>query len=74
MLIEQLCTCKNYKFETFYQAVSLADQYLVYIARESVVLPCLITLGLTSVLLAAKIEQPVQPSFKRMIRLLEEQH
>ena len=34
LLIEQMCTCKNYKYETFYQAVSLADRYLEYVSRE----------------------------------------
>lgn len=32
--------------------------------------PCLIHLSMTCILLAAKLEEPVQPSFKRMAALV----
>ena len=47
---------KQYKQETLFLAVSLADRYLATIARDSTNLPCLITLSLTSLLMSAKIE------------------
>ena len=56
LLIEQLAAAKNYKMETLFLAVSLADRYLTGIARDKDKLPCLVTLGLTCTLLAAKIE------------------
>ena len=35
MLIEQLHAIKEYKIETLYLAVSLADRYLVHIAAQN---------------------------------------
>ena len=56
LLIEELHTMKQYKIETLYLAVSLADRYLVYIAFTEKEPPCLVTLAVTCVLLAAKLE------------------
>ena len=56
LLIEQLAVAKDYKIETLFLAVSLADRYLKGVARDGDALPCLVTLGLTCTLLAAKIE------------------
>ena len=64
---------KQYKRETLYLAVSLADRYLVYAAFSKKEPPCLVTLAVTCVLLAAKLEEPISPSFTRMINLLAEQ-
>ena len=55
-LIEELHTIKQYKIETLYLAVSLADRYLVYIAFSDKKAPCIVTLAVTCVLIAAKIE------------------
>lgn len=74
MLIEELHSIKEYKIETLFQAVSLADRYLVYISVCSNETPCLATLAVTSLLMAAKLEQPISPSFTRMINLLKEKH
>ena len=70
LLVEQLNTVKNYKAETGYLAVSLVDRYLDKWVEGKAHLSCLITLGLTCLLMAAKIEQSLQPSFNRMIKLL----
>ena len=70
LLIEELHTIKQYKIETLYSAVSLADRYLVYVALREKEPPCLITLAMTCVLLAAKLEESLSPSFTRMIAIL----
>ena len=56
LLIEELHALKRYKIETLYLAVSLADRYLVYIAFSEREPPCLVTLSVTCLLLAAKLE------------------
>lgn len=56
MLIEDLCALKQYKVETLYLAVSIADRYLVNLAVKGSPAPCLITLAVISVLMAAKLE------------------
>lgn len=55
LLIEDLCLLKDYKPETLYMAVSLADRYLVHIAVEGKTAPCLITLAVVCLLMAAKL-------------------
>lgn len=72
MLIEDLSSIKQYKVETLYLAIAIADKYLVNIAIQGSRAPCLITLAVTSLLMGAKIEQPISPSFTRMINLLKE--
>ena len=56
ILIEELNLLKEYKLETLYLAVSLADRYLVNIAIKGQPSPNLIALAVTSILLAAKLE------------------
>ena len=73
-LIEELAFMKDYKLETILIAVSLADRYLVNIAIKGEPAPCLIPLAVVCVLMAAKLEQPISPSFNRLIHLLYEQH
>ena len=70
MLIEQLVEIREYKMETIFTAVSLADRYLVSVAVKKEQVPCLISLAVVSVLMAAKLEQPISPSFDRMIHVL----
>ena len=73
-LIEELAYMKDYKLETIFIAVSLADRYLVNIAIKGDPAPCLIPLAVVCVLMAAKLEQPVSPNFNRLIHLLHENH
>ena len=73
-LIEELVFLREYKLETIFIAVSLADRYLVSIAVKKERAPCLITLAVISVLMAAKLEQPIAPSFTRMILVLYDNH
>ena len=74
MLIEEFNNLKGYKTDTLYLAVSLADKYLVNIAVKGEKAPCLISLAVVCILMAAKMEQPISPSFNRMILLLYENH
>lgn len=73
-LIEQLCYIKNYKIETTFLAVSIADRHLVSCVVVKKEVPCLIRLAATCMLIAAKLEQPISPSFRVLIKLLFEQH
>jgi len=69
-LIEDLNRLKEYKEETLYLAASLVDRYLVNLAVKNHSAPCLIKLAVTSILMAAKLEESMQPNFNRMIRLV----
>ena len=72
-LIEEIHRLKEYKEETFYTAVSLADRYLVYLTVSNQQPPCLIRLAIITCLMAAKLDQPISPSFKRMMRLVKKE-
>ena len=64
---------KGYKEETLYLACSLADRYLAALTLIEHPSPCLIRLGFVCILMAAKLEEPIQPSFNRMVRLVQQQ-
>ena len=72
-LMEDLNRIKDYKEETLYLAASIADRYLVNLAVKRIAAPCLIRLAIVSILMAAKLEQPIQPSFNRMVKLVSDQ-
>lgn len=72
-LLEDLNNVKQYKEETLFLAASIADRYLVNLAVKGEKAPCLITLAVISTLMAAKLEQPIQPSYKRMCRLVNDE-
>ena len=74
ILIEQLHELKRYRIETLYTAVSLADRQLSKINSESRNLPCLISLATVCVLMAAKLEESMSPSFIRMVDVVHEQY
>ena len=69
-LLEDLNNSKAYKEETLYLAASLCDRYLVNVAIINAPNPCLIKLAVVCTLLAAKLEQPIHPSYSRMIKLV----
>ena len=69
-LIEDLNRIKEYKEETLYLAASLGDRYLVNLAVKNQPAPCLILLAVITTLMAAKLEEPMQPSYNRMVRLV----
>lgn len=72
-LIAELHKVKEYKKETLHLAVSVADRYLAKISnlREPPKID-LVAIATISILLAAKLEQPISPSFNRMLSLLSE--
>ena len=72
-LMEELNRLKSYKEETFYLACSLADRCLFITAKAKQRAPCLIRLAIVCTLMAAKLEQPISPSFNRMVRLVHEE-
>ena len=65
---------RKYGIETFYLAVNVADHFLSNMARMSRPAPCLLTLAVTSLLIAAKIEEPHSPRFENMTQLLKDKH
>ena len=69
-LLEDLNRLKHYKEETLYLAASLVDRYLVNLAVKNQPAPCLIKLAVIATLMAAKLEEPMQPSYNRMVRLV----
>ena len=74
LLVEDLNEQRSYKLETFYLAVNIADHYLMKLALSDSSSPDLILLGTTSLLLAAKIEQPNSPCIANLINLLQVRH
>ena len=61
---------EGYKQETMHLAGNIADRYLYALAQNGRRAPPMPVLATVAILIAAKIEQPVSPSFNRMIRLL----
>ena len=69
-IIQDLTKKKEYKQETLHLAGNLADRYLSIVLPQGKPLPNLFALGATVMLMAAKLEQPISPSFNRMLALL----
>ena len=69
-LIEQLQSLKGYRLETLYLAVSIADRYLNQLFQRSLQAPNLVTLSVTAIMLAAKLNQSLKPSFNLTVSLL----
>lgn len=63
---------KEYKIETLFVAVSIFDRFLAAIGHWTFPRDQICLLATTSILMAAKLEQPISPSFLRMISLLTE--
>ena len=74
IMMESLSSRQDYKLETLFLAVSIADRYLIYLANRSTEAPCLVLLGFTSMMLAAKLEQSIVPCFEMMYHFLVESH
>lgn len=73
MLIQNLHKAKEYKEETLHLAGSIADRYLASLSLKNQEVPDSVTLATICLLLAAKLEQPMSPSFQRMVNLLPEE-
>jgi len=66
---------KAYRLETYFLAVNIFDRILsIKLARRAPMHPAdLIAYTVTSLIIAAKQEQPLSPSINRMIKLLSEE-
>jgi hypothetical protein len=64
---------KGYKPETLFVASNLFDRYLCAIGPGSIRQNMLTPIAATCMLMAAKLEEPISPSFNRMIALLTPQ-
>jgi len=61
---------KGYKQETMHLAGNIADRYLRYLAQNNKRAPNMDLLATISLLMAAKMEEPIVPCFEIMISLL----
>ena len=64
---------KEYKPESLFIAAGIFDRYLHMMGLEHVPKTEVVSLSVISVLLSAKLEQPISPSFARMINLLTDE-
>ena len=72
-LIEQIFQMKEYRPETFFLAVNIADRYLALLAVMHGLTPSLIELGVISIMLAAKINEHLSPSYYNIIKIINSQ-
>ena len=63
---------KEYKPETLFSAAAIFDRYLAHVGPENFPKSEIVSLSAVSMLMAAKLEQPISPSFLIMIHLLTE--
>lgn len=56
--------------ESLFTAANIFDRYVYIIGYEKFDIHKILHLAVISVLLSAKLEQPISPSFTRMIKLL----
>jgi len=70
--VQELCKKKQYKADTMHYACHLVDRYLAYVIREKLYddTPNLYHLAAVSCLIAAKLEEPVSPSFNRLMAII----
>ena len=69
-LIEQIHHIKSYREETLFLAVSIADRYLALLAVLHSQTPSLIELGVISIMLAAKLNEHLSPSYYNIIKII----
>jgi len=63
---------KDYKVETLFTACTIFDRYLSAIDWKTYHRNEVCRLAVVSLLMAAKLEQPVSPSFQKMIYYLSD--
>lgn len=63
---------KGYKVETLFIAAGIFDRYINMLGPKNFPRPQVLHLATICVLMSAKLEQPISPSFTRMINLLPE--
>ena len=69
-LIEKLVEIKEYRMDTLFLAVNLVDRYLSSV-NPSKRISCVGSIAVCCLLIAAKLEEPKNPSFNNMCKLLE---
>ena len=62
------------KAETLYVSVSIMDKYLINWSSLNKKAPCLVSLGVTSIMIAAKLEEAKKCTFKKLSKVMEERH
>ena len=70
LLIEEISSIKGYKELTLYLAVNIADKYLAELAKQGLAAPPIVTLGVVSLLLAVKMNEPISPNLSNMVHLI----
>lgn len=65
-MIKELCRTKKYRRDTFYTAVWITEKYLARLGSEAY--PDLLTLAITGLILAAKLNEPIQPSINLTLK------
>ena len=58
--------------ETLFIATGIFDRYIYHVGVQNFQKHQVVNLATISILMAAKLEQPISPSFTRMINLLTE--
>lgn len=69
-LMEELHQARGYNEHTLHIAVSLADRFLAHLARTGEKAPLLSHLTVISLLLAAKLNEPLIPAFENMVNMI----
>lgn len=70
--ILELVSLRKYKDETFFKAFGIFDRFIYHLGIERFNKNLLVALITTSIFLAAKIEEPFQPSIGNLIDCLTE--
>lgn len=73
-LMEELHKIKNYREQTFYYAVSIADRYLAKLASQGATSPDIVCLSVVSLLISAKMNEALGPNFGNMVILINQQN
>ena len=69
-LIEELHLIKGYRELTLFLAVNIADKFLALLARRGQTPPRIISLAVSSLLLAVKFNEPICPNLRNMVVLI----
>ena len=72
LLIEELHSIKQYRELTFYFAVNIANRYLAKLVAKGASPPDIVCLGVTCLLIAAKMNEPLGPNFGNMVLLINQ--
>ena len=64
---------KEYKVETLFVAAGILDRYIAEVGVPNFPKTMMVNLATICVLMSAKLEQPISPSFSRMINLLTDE-